>query len=118
MKKKIIIGSLIGIFIAIFAIGHRIGSNHLDRELIASMHQYTDQFTADRAADTITSLNEIELDKSEYRQQICQIKKLIERRAKDWRKCTEYAACASALQGDFYSKTEPVIKSFEKIQCP
>lgn len=118
MKTKIIIGALIGVFTAVFLIGHRNGSNYLDRELISLYDKNTNQFTADRAAHTIISLNEIKLNSKESKLATCQIKKLIQRRAEDWQKCTEHEACASTLQGDYYSETKPVIKSFEKIQCP
>ena len=118
MKITVIIGVLLAALIATYFIGHRIGGSKVDHELHFILQRDMDKYMADRAADTIISLNEIKLDLKESKPQICLIKKLIQRRAEDWQKCTEHEACASTLQGDYYSETKPVIKSFEKIQCP
>lgn len=117
MKIILISGALLATLIATYFIGHRIGASNVDHELHVFLQRDMDKHMADRAADTIISLNEIRLNLKESKPQICVIKKLIERRAEDWQNCAKYEACASTLQEDYRSKTDSIIKAFQKIQC-
>lgn len=117
MKITVVIGVLLAALIATYFIGHRIGGGKVDHELHFILQRDMDKYMADRAADTIISLNEIKLDLKESKPQICLIRKLIERRAEDWQACAKYEACDSMLQEDYRSKTDEIIKSLQEIQC-